>query len=133
MIRELSYLNVSSEVLSRPFESLSSGEQTKVLLAGLFLNEGHFLLIDEPTSALDSENEKLIIRTIEEIGQGKTVITIAHRLNTVIGADNIYVLSDGVIKESGTHNELLNQNGIYAELYGKQLLAEVEDMEVAYE
>ena len=112
---------------------LSGGERQRISIARAFLKNAPILLLDEPTSAIDVETEKLIQEAIDRISVGKTVIIIAHRLNTVIGADNIYVLSDGVIKESGTHNELLNQNGIYAELYGKQLLAEVEDMEVAYE
>ncbi|MBQ8731143.1 MAG: ABC transporter ATP-binding protein, partial [Lachnospiraceae bacterium] len=112
---------------------LSGGERQRISIARAFLKNAPILLLDEPTSAIDVETEKLIQEAIDRISVGKTVIIIAHRLNTVIGADNIYVLSDGVIKESGTHNELLNQNGIYAELYGKQLLAEVEDLEVAYE
>ncbi|MBR6698252.1 MAG: ABC transporter ATP-binding protein [Lachnospiraceae bacterium] len=112
---------------------LSGGERQRISIARAFLKNAPILLLDEPTSAIDVETEKLIQEAIDRISVGKTVIIIAHRLNTVIGADNIYVLSDGVIKESGTHNELLNQNGIYAELYGKQLLAAAKDMEVAYE
>ncbi len=109
---------------------LSGGERQRISIARAFLKNAPILLLDEPTSAIDVETEKLIQKAIDKISVGKTVIIIAHRLNTVIGADNIYVLSDGIIKENGTHKELLEQNGIYAQLYGKQLLAEALDKEV---
>lgn len=108
---------------------LSGGERQRISIARAFLKNAPILLLDEPTSAIDVETEKLIQEAIDKISVGKTVIVIAHRLNTVINADKIYVLSDGIIAESGNHNELLNKNGIYAQLYGKQLEMDKKDAE----
>ena len=78
------------------------------------------LLLDEATSALDSETEHEIQEAFERAGQGRTVITIAHRLSTVQKADKILVLEKGVVVETGTHNELLDQNGRYLDLWTLQ-------------
>jgi subfamily B ATP-binding cassette protein MsbA len=84
------------------------------------------LLLDEPTAALDSESEKLVIDGLETLMHGKTVIAIAHRLSTIRNANLILVLAEGVIAESGTHEELLSRNGIYAGLYRVQFNAASE-------
>jgi len=78
------------------------------------------LLLDEPTAALDSESEKLVIDALEHLMQGRTVITIAHRLSTIRNADQIIVVAGGVVAESGTHDELIALNGIYAGLHRTQ-------------
>jgi len=78
------------------------------------------LLLDEPTAALDSESEKLVIDALEKLMKGRTVITIAHRLSTIRDADQIIVISGGVVAESGTHDELMALGKIYAELHRTQ-------------
>ena len=79
----------------------------------------HF--IDEPTAAVDTDTEKGIQEAIDKIAEGKTVIVIAHRLSTIKDADCIYVLKDGKIAENGSHNMLMRQNGVYANLYRKDV------------
>jgi subfamily B ATP-binding cassette protein MsbA len=78
------------------------------------------LLLDEPTAALDSESEKLVIEALETLMKGRTVIAIAHRLTTIHDADKIIVIANGVVAENGSHEQLLKENGIYAELYHTQ-------------
>jgi subfamily B ATP-binding cassette protein MsbA len=78
------------------------------------------LLLDEPTAALDSESEKLVIDALTKLMKGRTVIAIAHRLSTIRDADQIVVITGGVVAESGTHDELTARNGLYAELHRTQ-------------
>jgi subfamily B ATP-binding cassette protein MsbA len=82
------------------------------------------LLLDEPTAALDSESEKLVIEALERLMKGRTVVTIAHRLATIRDANKIIVINGGVVAESGTHDELMALNGIYAGLHHVQFDAE---------
>lgn len=110
---------------------LSGGERQRISLARAFLKNAPILLLDEPTASIDVGTEELIQEAIERISEGKTVITIAHRLNTVIGADKIFVLDNGVIAEQGTHLELMERKGVYYTLYGKQQKADTEDKEAA--
>ena len=72
--------------------------------------------MDEATSALDTKSEKEILKTLDKLKQGRTTITIAHRISTIMNADKIFVLQDGHIVESGTHKQLKSKNGIYSEL-----------------
>ena len=78
------------------------------------------LLLDEPTAALDSEAEKLVIEALERLMKGRTVVTIAHRLMTIRDANKIIVINNGVVAESGNHDQLIAANGIYAGLYRTQ-------------
>jgi ATP-binding cassette subfamily B protein len=99
---------------------LSGGEKQRVAIARTLLKDPPILILDEATSALDSRTEAEILETLEAIGRGRTTIVIAHRLSTVVHADRIVVLEGGCIAEQGTHGELLEQRGIYAEMWARQ-------------
>ena len=75
------------------------------------------LTLDEPTAALDTESEKVVMEALERLMKGRTAIAIAHRLSTIRDADKIVVFKDGFVAEQGTHDELLRNDGLYAELY----------------
>lgn len=96
---------------------LSGGQRQRVSIARVFLKNPPILILDEATSALDNESERLVQKSIEKLTVGRTTITIAHRLTTIKNADRIVVLtSDGIVEE-GTHRELTEKGGMYAELY----------------
>jgi putative ABC transport system ATP-binding protein len=97
--------------------SLSAGEQQLLALARVYLADPQLLLLDEATSAVDPPTEMRIVRALETISQGRTVITIAHRLTTAERADNVIVMEHGRIKESGTHSELIRRGGVYSRLH----------------
>ena len=96
---------------------LSGGQQQRLTIARAFLHRPQILLFDEATSALDNESEKVVQQALEKIGRDKTVIAVAHRLSTIQDYDRIYVLSEGVLVESGTHEQLMQRGGEYAKLY----------------
>ena len=100
--------------------TLSGGQRQRIGIARVMVRNNPILLLDEPTAALDTESEKLVIEALERLMKGRTVITIAHRLTTIRDADQIIVISGGVVAESGTHDELLAKNGIYAQLHRTQ-------------
>jgi ABC-type multidrug transport system fused ATPase/permease subunit len=99
---------------------LSGGQRQRIAIARAILRNAPILLLDEATSALDSHSERLIQDAIRQAMTGKTVIAIAHRLSTVMDMDRLIVLQRGVIVADGTHAELLNQGGLYAELWYRQ-------------
>eukprot|EP01083_Nonionella_stella_P065925 173153_1 len=107
---------------------LSGGQRQRIAIARALLNKPSILLLDEATSALDSKSEKEVQEAIDDITQNgssnKTVISIAHRLSTIKNANQIIVLVDGQVKESGNHAELMASQGVYAALVTAQTLVE---------
>lgn len=100
--------------------TLSGGQRQRLGVARAFIRNAPVLILDEPTASLDAEAEQLVLEGLERLAKGRTVIMIAHRLNTLRHADAILVLDRGVIAERGTHGELIAMEGIYADLYAKQ-------------
>jgi ATP-binding cassette subfamily B protein len=99
---------------------LSGGQRQRVALARAFLKRTPLLILDEATSALDSHSEALIQEALAELMEGQTAIVIAHRLSTVAGLDRIVVLADGAVIEDGSHEELLEREDVYADLWARQ-------------
>lgn len=99
---------------------LSGGQKQRLSIARVFLKNPSILILDEATSALDNTTEILIQKALDELAKGRTTIVVAHRLSTIKNANRILVVNSGQIVESGSHQELLNQNGIYAKLYNQQ-------------
>ncbi|MGD8111110.1 lipid A ABC transporter ATP-binding protein/permease MsbA [Vibrio sp. TRT 17S01] len=97
--------------------SLSGGQRQRIAIARALLRDAPVLILDEATSALDTESEKAIQAALDELQKDKTVLVIAHRLSTIEEADEILVVDDGEIIERGPHNELIKQNGAYAQLH----------------
>ena len=96
---------------------LSGGQKQRISIARVFLKNPPILILDEATSALDNESERLVQESLEKLSVGRTTFTIAHRLTTIRSATTIWVLTENGIEEQGTHQELMNKNGIYAHLY----------------
>lgn len=99
---------------------LSGGQKQRLSIARVFLKNPPILIFDEATSALDNESEKVVQDSLEKLSRNRTTFVIAHRLSTIRNAEKILVLTENGIGESGTHDQLLAQNGIYAELYNMQ-------------
>ena len=103
---------------------LSGGEKQRVAIARTFLKHPPLLMFDEATSALDTHTEKQIQASLRDVSRGHTTLVIAHRLSTIADADLILVLDGGKVVESGKHQALLDQNGLYAALWRRQLKSE---------
>lgn len=99
---------------------LSGGQKQRLSIARVFLKNPAILILDEATSALDNTTEILIQSALDELCKGRTTLIVAHRLSTIKTADEIIVIANGIIKEQGTHEELIDLDGIYAKLYSLQ-------------
>ena len=100
--------------------SLSGGQKQRLSIARALIRNAPLVILDEATSALDNKSEKVVQKALDTLMKGRTTIVIAHRLSTIRDADTILVINDGLVVESGTHDELLSKNGVYAGLYMSQ-------------
>merc|ERR1719411_2010642 len=104
-------------------QRLSGGQKQRISIARMLMKKPKILLLDEATSSLDTESEALVQEALDNIiwQGGCTVILVAHRLSTVINADKIAVLNEGVVAEEGSHEELVARGGMYAKLVARQI------------
>ena len=105
---------------------LSGGEKQRVAIARTIIKNPPVLIFDEATSALDTRTEREIQNALEEVSRGHTTLVIAHRLSTVVNADEIIVLSEEVIVERGKHTDLLSNDGLYSAMWKRQQEAELQ-------
>jgi ATP-binding cassette subfamily B protein len=110
---------------------MSGGEKQRVAIARAIIPDPKILVFDEATSNLDSQSERIIQASLDQLAAGRTTLVIAHRLSTIVDSDRIYVLRHGRIVEAGTHDELLEKGGLYAQLWSLQ--ANLEEAEQAEE
>jgi len=131
-VLEASRLSMSDEFikkLDKGFDTLvgengtrlSGGEKQRISIARAFLRKSKIILLDEPTSSLDSETENKIQLALKKLTENKTTIVIAHRLSTIQNSNKIFVIDNGNVVSTGTHNELLNNSNIYTNFYNKQI------------
>ena len=127
VVRLLETVGLQAEHADRFPHEFSGGQRQRISIARAIVKGAEILLLDEPTSALDSKTEINICKTIDEISKDRTVITVAHRLNTIRDYDRIYVLDRGEIVEQGTHSELMTMHGRYAHMYKEFINKEMRD------
>jgi len=101
-------------------KTLSGGQRQRLSIARAILKDAPVLVLDEATSSVDNKTEDNFKSSLAEISRNKTTIVIAHRLSTIKNADKIYLISNGTVKEEGTHEELVEYEGHYAELWNLQ-------------
>jgi ATP-binding cassette subfamily B protein len=104
--------------------TLSGGQKQRVSIARAIARKPQILILDDALSAVDTKTEKTILAAMQKIMKGRTSVIISHRVSSALLADKIIVLDDGHIVEEGSHEGLLEKNGVYRELYDKQLAAE---------
>jgi len=102
---------------------LSGGQKQRISIARAILKSSSIILLDEATSALDTESEFIVQEAMNNLSHNKTTITIAHRLSTIKNSDLIYVINEGMVVEQGSHNELIQKNGVYKKLCDQQDLS----------
>ena len=111
------------QILGKRFRTgidLSGGEWQKIAIARAYMRDAQLLILDEPTAALDARSEFEVFKRFKELSKGKTAVLISHRFSSVRMADRIVVLMDGAVEAMGTHAELLERGGRYAELFELQ-------------
>jgi ATP-binding cassette subfamily B protein len=126
---EAAYILHNIEQFSNKFDTLvgergvtlSGGQKQRISIARALIADPEILIFDDCLSAVDTETEEIILRNLENATKGKTAIIISHRASSVKNADRIIVLDDGKMIESGTHDELINNNGYYQDIYNQQL------------
>ena len=101
-------------------DMISSGQKQLLTIARGMIKDAPFLILDEATSNVDTRTEELVVKAMDKLTQGRTSFIIAHRLSTIRNANLILVMNEGNIIEQGTHEELMNKNGFYADLYNSQ-------------
>ena len=101
--------------------TLSGGQRQRLAIARALVQKTEIILFDEATSALDNETQEHIQNAINNMKNKYTILIIAHRLSTIINCDNIFVINDGKVEDSGTHEELLEKNKYYSKLYNLEL------------
>ena len=104
-------------VIGEAGSSLSGGERQRISIARAIMKDAPIIILDEATANVDPENEKELMEAVSELTHDKTVIMIAHRLRTVVDADQILVLDNGKLVEYGTHEKLMKKNGLYHKLF----------------
>jgi subfamily B ATP-binding cassette protein MsbA len=103
-------------VITEAGQNLSGGQRQRLAIARALLTEAPILVLDEPTSGLDAHHEHLVLQTLHRLKGDRTIVLVTHAISAVTKCDQIFVLKDGVVAESGTHAELLSQDGPYAEM-----------------
>ena len=111
---------------------LSGGQKQRATLARGLIRDAPVLILDDCFSSVDTETEEHILRRLKELRAGKTTILVSHRISTLRHSDRIVVLDEGEIVESGSHEELLNKGGVYAQLERVQTLSDTEDVDDAW-